>query len=220
MRANDQPDDLRIDPKWGLEGEPEAALRDEIWRYLMLGQLDAEEFAAEYVEHSKGPLPLSEADLGEVFAELAAARARQQSGWGKDRFPIEVGFDALGEIGVLARANFTCCGTCGAAEIGDERDDSRVWRGYVFFHTQDAANIAHDATTYLSYGIFLDAYIEEAAWEGLSDEERDRFYWDTTAALVAEEIIPTLERSGLKVSWNGDTGTRILLTDIDYAIPV
>ncbi|MFF5075260.1 DUF6891 domain-containing protein [Micromonospora olivasterospora] len=58
----------------------------------------------------------------------------------------------LQELGVLARENFTCCGTCAAApesprlrdrwsgpvsEIHDERDDSRHWHGYLWYHQQD-----------------------------------------------------------------------------------
>ena len=47
-------------------------------------------------------------------------------------------FAALEEEGVIARQNFTCCGTCASAEIWDEIDDSREWKGYIYFHQQDA----------------------------------------------------------------------------------
>lgn len=43
----------------------------------------------------------------------------------------------------MARQNFTCCQTCGLAEIDDEievvRAEGRPVRGYAFFHQQDTA---------------------------------------------------------------------------------
>ena len=66
-------------------------------------------------------------------------------------------FAELAEIGVVARENFTCCGTWGSTEIWDERDESRQWRGYLYYHSQDADAIIQDGQTYVGYGAFLDA---------------------------------------------------------------
>jgi hypothetical protein len=54
-------------------------------------------------------------------------------------------------------STFTCCGTCGAAEIGIEMDDfqdlsGREPKGYVFFHQQDTESAVESGSLYISYG--------------------------------------------------------------------
>lgn len=123
-------------------------------------------------------------------------------------------FAELEGIGVLAREAFTCCGSCGDAEIGDERDDSRIWRGYLFFDTQDAGDIASDGDTHVSYGAFLDAYFTEAEWDALPDAEKESRYEQIVTELLVDEVFPVLVRHGVTVAWNRDLGTRVLLSGV------
>ncbi|QYM76559.1 DUF6891 domain-containing protein [Leucobacter luti] len=128
-------------------------------------------------------------------------------------------FAALGEIGVLAREAFPCCGSCGDAEIGAARDDSRVWRGYLFFDTQDAGNIAWDGDTHVSYGAFLDAYVTGDEWESLPEAAQESRYAEFVTALLLDEVFPVLERHGVTVTWNRDLATRVLLSGVALLEP-
>lgn len=124
---------------------------------------------------------------------------------------IAQAFAALADAQVIARASFTCCGTCGDAEIWDERDENGGSRGYVFYHSQDAEWLAESGETYLSYGAFLDAFFTEAEWESLDEPTREARYAEIVSALLTETIFPVLRNHGLVIDWDHDLGTRVLL---------
>jgi hypothetical protein len=70
---------------------------------------------------------------------------------------LSLAFDMLEDEDIVARQHFTCCGTCGAAEIGIEMDDFRDMAGreptgYVFFHQQDTESAVESGSLYISYG--------------------------------------------------------------------
>lgn len=228
IKVNEQPAGLRISIDYGLSDADEKELRDQAWEWILIGRIEPEEFAAEYVEswdelsgigdRAGRDCPLSEGQVGDIFLDLANARLFQQRAWGITEAPIDAAFKELADIGVVARGNFTCCGTCGAAEIWDERDDSRMWRGYVFFHSQDAETLLRDRSTYLSYGVFLPAYLSEESYRALSEAESEKFYWDTTIALMRDEVVPVLERHGIGVDWDSSPSKRIQLTGVDYFV--
>lgn len=225
---NAQPEGLRIPDRYGLSVADEADLRDQAWGWILSGQIEPEEFASDYVDYwdraadhedRKGrTCPVSQEQVGDIFLELANARLAQQRSWGSADLPLEVAFRELAEIGVVARGHFTCCGTCGSAEIADERDDSRTWRGYVFFHSQDTETLLADRRTYLSYGVFMSAYLAEDAWQALTEAESEKFYWDKTIELMRNEVLPIFERHGINVEWDGSPSKRIQLTDVDYFV--
>jgi hypothetical protein len=127
--------------------------------------------------------------------EEFAAHRRAQLGWPAitDCDRLDAAFAALDETGIIARQNFTCCGTCGSAEIraemGEARDAGRAVRGYGFYHMQDSESAAGGHGLYLNYGAFEEG--EEAA------------------LAVGQEIVATLSRSGLSPDWDGSWSTRI-----------
>lgn len=121
---------------------------------------------------------------------------------------------------MLARENFACCGTCATAEIGDERDDSRQWRGYVYYHAQDAERIPHERQTYIGYGAFLSKFLTEDEWDRLSDAEKDSTYDRIVTELMHNEVFPVFNKRGIAVIWNQDLDTRILLQDVDLFLAV
>lgn len=129
-----------------------------------------------------------------VDEELAAHRAAEL-GWPAitDCDRLDAAFAALDDAGIVARHNFTCCGTCGSAEIWDEigeaQDSGRPVRGYGFYHMQDSESAAEGHGLYLNYG---------AVEEG-----------EEAALAVGHEIVATLARSGLKADWNGSWNRRI-----------
>jgi O-glycosyl hydrolase len=60
--------------------------------------------------------------------------------------------DNFETIGILFKENFSCCNSCGHADIRDLKADN--YFGYVFFHVQDVERAAQTGVLNLSYGSF------------------------------------------------------------------
>lgn len=213
-----QPADLRLNSALALTGEQEEALRAFTWERVVAGETDLDSYLGwageEFPDHA-------EQALSQAFAIVREARRAQIASWPAElrSTALMSAFDELAEIGIIARGNFSCCGTCGSSEIWAERDDSRTWRGYVYFHAQDAERIPEDRATYLGYGVFLDAYVPESEWNALSDEAKDQTYARLVSELMAEATT-VFERHGVEVEWTGDLAVRILVKNVDWYIEV
>jgi hypothetical protein len=216
---NNQPAGLRIPPSFGLSDVLEAEFRELAWSWILVGQTDSEEFVDFFLD-DQHDYPSTAEQTAAAFEFLVEVRREQQAYWTDEETtpPLMGAFSALAEVGVLARAGFTCCGTCGNAEIGDERDDSRVWRGYVFYHSQDAESMIEERSTYVGYGAFLGAHISEDEWNALDGAGQDDFYERITLDLMNQEVIPLLQRHGVEVEWDGNFATRILLNNVDHYV--
>jgi len=133
-----------------------------------------------------------------VIQEIESLRA-DQTGWPilTDFDRLELAFDMLEDADIVARQNFTCCGTCGAAEISVEIEDfetrGRRARGYVFFHQQDTESAVETGELYLSYGAANNTA-------------------DAVFLQIGQEIADTLAAVGLKVHWDGKLERRIGVT--------
>lgn len=213
-----QPADLRLSSELALTDEQEGALRAFTWERVLAGDADLDSYLEwacdEFPEHE-------EQTLRHVFATVCEARRAQIASWPPQlrATALMTAFTELAEIGIVARGNFSCCGTCGSSEIWDERDDSRTWRGYVYFHAQDAERIPAERATYLGYGVFLDAYLPESEWNALSDGAKDLTYTRLVTELMAEATT-VFERHGIEVEWTGDLAVRILVKNVDWYIEV
>lgn len=101
---------------------------------------------------------LSEQQARDIVDQEWQARLEEQQGWSapSDYDRLCAVFSELERGRIVARMNFTCCGTCGHSEIEMERDESLPdATGYVFFHGQDADSLGAAPTTlYLRYGTF------------------------------------------------------------------
>jgi hypothetical protein len=132
-----------------------------------------------------------------IADQAAAAHAHDQAGWETptDCDRLDAAFAELEAAGVIARQHFSCCGTCGVAEIGFEMaaagEDGRPARGFTFFHVQDTEHAVAGESLYLSYG----------SVSGNQDE----------AVTIGHEVVATLGRHGLQPAWNGKFAHRIAL---------
>jgi hypothetical protein len=131
----------------------------------------------------------------EMTRELIAAQKQEQASWPEttDCDRLDSAFAELERAGIVCRQDFSCCGTCGAAEIRDEmeqvaRTGKRV-RGYAFYHMQDTESAVEGHGLYLSYG---------AVQEG-----------EAAALEIAKQISAALKQQGLDVRWDGTWTTRI-----------
>ena len=145
----------RLDPpfpkEWGLDEEEETELLWGLWPLIFMGEPDTDL----YVESIMGALDMGYDDEESELWEKRAEDYVEELIKRRRAFATELGitpemqknsnlnraFAALEEEGIIARQNFTCCGTCASAEIWDEIDDSREWKGYVYFHQQDTESL-------------------------------------------------------------------------------
>ncbi len=153
---------------------------------------DAVEDVADYFDEEGDPVTPEAARA--VVERVWRERTAEQDGWpaSTDVDRLLAVFDALDRDGIVARADFTCCQTCGHHEIGDEVDGPA--RGYVFFHRQDTERAAASGEVWLAFGS-----LGEVADESVGRE--------VTAALTA---------GGLPVEWDGSVRTRIKVGPIAW----
>lgn len=137
-----------------------------------------------------------------VVQRVWRERAAEQESWPAttDVDRLHAVFQALEADGIVARADFTCCQTCGHAEIGDEADDSA--RGYVFFHRQDTESAVSGDGVWLAFGSLAGA-----------DHPVDHAKADEA---VGRDVVAALMGGGLPVEWNGSVRTRIRVGPMEW----
>jgi hypothetical protein len=208
--------DYAVLPDLPLDDDERTELIGNIWDELVTGKDDVGEFLEVFAEDYE----LTDEQLTAAFSALRDARLRQQAEIGDYRSRTQAAFDELNANGVVARADFTCCGTCASAEIGDERDDSRHWRGYIYFHSQDTEQLIARGTTYIGYGAFDPEDFDEDVYDRLSDQAKQDLYFRDVTRMLDEVVFPIVRRHGIEPEWNRNMGTRVLFTNADWYAPI
>ncbi|MEU1426362.1 hypothetical protein ABZ412_04700 [Nocardia sp. NPDC005746] len=203
-------------PDLPLDAADREELARQIWDQLITGRGDADDFVDSYGED----YDLTDEQLEAAFAALRAARLLQQAEIGAYTSRTIAAFEELNANGVVARADFSCCGTCASGEIWDERDDSRHWKGYVYFHQQDTGRLVEDGATYIGYGAFPPEDFDEAAYDALSDDAKADLYTADVTRLLDDVVFPIFRRHGIAPEWDRDLGTRVLLENADWYAPI
>jgi hypothetical protein len=217
---NDRPDGVRFLPERIAE-PARTELEDEIWTWIVRGEDDAEEFV-DYLDDDEERHGLTDEELAAAYEKALDARRAQQREWGPVQSNLTLAFAELNQLGVLARENFSCCGTCAAGEIHGERDDSRHWRGYLWYHQQDTEALVSSpgGSVYLGYGAYPPEDFDEAAYDALSEAERRAAYQADLEHLLDGTVFPVLHRHGMRVEWNREQSTRILVTGARWYAPL
>lgn len=185
------------------EAEALDLLRTQIERDVAGGFYDEDEIlrsaAAGFEEILDAKLLRRQAQ--QYLRDALAHHSAEQRTWPEhtDCDRLDAAFEALEAEGVIARQNFSCCGTCGSSEIWDEvsaaEEAGASPRGYAFYHMQDTEAATEGGGLYLNYG---------ACGEG-----------EAAALEIAREIVARIEEHGLKTHWDGTWETRIGI-DIDW----
>jgi hypothetical protein len=150
--------------------------------------------AVYYMEGEADPALLTR-EAGRMTREALGAHRAAQAGWPEvtDCDRLDAAFATLEASGVIVRQDWTCCGTCGAAEIWDEIETAerqgRTVRGYAFYHQQDTERATEGDGLYLNYGAREDS--------------------DAAAVAIGHEIVAALEAKGLTTQWEGVISKRI-----------
>lgn len=178
-------------------------LREYIEGQVAGGFMPAAEIAGAAIESFEGEIAPERLarEAPRLTAEALARHAAEQATWPAvtDCDRLDAAFAALEAQGVVARQDFSCCNTCGSAEIGAEMDDmraaGRMPRGYAFYHMQDTESAAQGYGVYLSYGAANGA--------------------DADGLAIGREIAERLTAHGLTVNWDGRINKRIGV-DLDW----
>ena len=217
------------------------ALRETARQRIRSGFVERDGLAealTEYHDDIELPAAVMLAAAQEAVDAEWAARLAEQASWTEpgDYQRVAAAFDELAGQGIIGRMNFTCCQTCGHAEIGDERTPRsaeeagasegypfREW-GYTFFHEQDAERLADEpADLFLAYGTFCPApgVDPDLVAMGCEDEgeEQDEVARQS-ALIVGRLIVAALRRQGLAVDWPEDVSHRICVTDLRWRMPL
>lgn len=106
---------------------------------------------------------------------------------------LETAFMALQAHGVLARHDYSCCSTCGSAEIRDEMAGAvragQPVDGFVFYHWQDTDDAAAAGRLALSFG--------------------SRLGGPKGVAEIGGQVAQALRDAGLQIEWDGSVHNRI-----------
>lgn len=190
----------------GVEEPPltDEVITEELTRAVAKGyDSDAEvlELVTESLAGEHGERPGLADRVARLAQPVFEARAAEEQSWPvpTDCDRLDRAFERLERAGIVARQNFTCCQTCGHAEIWDEVARARgPVKGYTFFHMQDTDRAAEGGGLYFAYGAVLP--------EGSPEENRER-----ASAQIAAEVVAALQAEGLSAAWSGDPGRRIEL---------
>lgn len=222
------------------EQEALATLRETARLWISPGFRTRDSLVEELVEyHDDIDLPADQTDrLAASAVDLEwEVRHAEEATWTHpgDYARVQAAFDALDAQGVVGRMSFTCCQTCGTAEIAEERtplhaeerwpgDDAfREW-GFVFFHEQDAERLAEEpADLFLSFGTFrwapdTDPGLLKRAQEGHEDARREVVEHSDRA--VGRLVAEALRAQGLTVDWNDEPARRLRVTEVQWRKPL
>jgi hypothetical protein len=179
------------------EAEVLSTLTERIRREIRSGFSSAAEIAetaGESCEETDDPV-FVQAHARRLTRALLEAHRRDEATWPDvtDCDRVDAAFEALEADGIVCRQNFSCCQTCGSAEIADEvaaeREAGGEVAGYAYYHMQDTDSAVDGGGLHLAYG-------------SVADEE-------APTVAIAQRIVSALEREGLAVNWNGEVRTRI-----------
>ena len=176
-------------------------------RILVRGGYDPLEYIEESLLEIAGDTEdtLSERDL-RIEVRNALIRAvteltQEQASWPAltDYDRLKAALDTLETEGIVTRENFTCCGTCGAAEIGAEIEDfaaetGRPATGYVFFHQQDTENAVDGHALHFNYGTASPDWTEEKS------------------LAIGQRLFDALKSVGLTPDWDGSIDHRVAVS--------
>jgi hypothetical protein len=194
---------------------------DEIWAWVVRGEDDVDEFV-DYFDEADARHGATDEDLRRAYEQAVAARRDQQREWGPLQSNLTRAFTELNGLGIVARENFSCCGNCASSDIHDERDESRHWLGYLWYHQQDTESLvgSDDGEVYLGYGAYPPEDFDQDAYDALTEAEQEARYQADVERVLDEIAFPVLRRHGMRVDWNRDLSRRIRVTGAQWYAPL
>lgn len=193
---------------------------DYVWEAIVCGEFDLDNLVEMALDSVEEEYELSEENAELIVESLLECRRKQTAelkASGKlDTIRLNAAFEELEEKNVLALQNFTCCGTCGAAEAYEMMHEEDNWIAYIYFHEQDTERLIEDNETYLGYGVRWDKICSEEEFNRMSEKERDDTY-EAECIKLAEEILkPVFAKHDIEFTWDNNLHTRMHIANVDY----
>ncbi|MBD0674344.1 DUF6891 domain-containing protein [Streptomyces sp. CBMA156] len=172
-------------PPLELDAGERQGVEERLRLSLACGYTDRAQLAEQAEEYlvSGDRRPLSRPQAEQLADRLWLERVGEQTGWVGETDPERLtrAFAALDADGITAREDFSCCRSCGEAEIGAAGSPDA--RGFVYFHSQATESAALGQGLSLLYGGF----------DGSAE----------TTVAVGKEVVAALAGFGLPTVWNG-----------------
>lgn len=133
-----------------------------------------------------------------------------------DKARVTAAFKALRKQGIFARQNFLCCQGCACSDIYHRKDVVE----YAFYHQQDR-DAFRETKGWREWSAELQSPLYIAFGLGPAHRAHDGLHPDhnSSSIEVANKIVAALRAEGLKVTWDGDTNTRIEVEHIEQPKP-
>lgn len=118
-----------------------------------------------------------------------------------DKVKLNVAFQMMRKAGLVARQNFSCCGSCAGYELTTDivampvKKRAKV-KGVCFYHRQDNDRLVHGKDLYLGFG-------------PVDSEELGQIGLETVQ--VGRLVTSCLTLAGLAWEWDGTASQRILV---------
>lgn len=137
-------------------------------------------------------------EIGRQFADKRGQESEWPSQTDWDR--LDAAFIELRASGIIALHDAGMTQSDGFAEVAEEfqmrREVNVVSSGFVFYGGEDVESALSDTELYLTFGAF---------------EKRTE-----NTPIVARQIIAALTKKGLRSTWRGDIGKRMLLSPFEW----
>jgi hypothetical protein len=161
-----------------------------------LSKYGAAQLLVDAFSESGGRLPIVHNQAMRTIAQAWHERLDEQAGWPERTAPaaLEEAFESLERHGIVARANYFCCGNCGHTAIRDEAEPESI--GYVFFHQQSTEGAIENGHLYLQYGAYG------------PDREQD--------TSIGQQIADAVTAAGLPHRWAGTRESAVVVGPISW----
>lgn len=224
QNLNARPDTVQLPAELATKLDDEAPeVLEFLWLNVINGYLDVDDLSSDIVhvyelEYSDSPL------ISQTLSDMITARKNQIAQLKATGFTGETNLNAafaeLRTHGVLALANFSCCGNCGSDEAWNKMQNDPQAHAYLFFHRQDTERLLESRGTYLGFGYDSHDICSEEEYEKMDDATRETVHEQHIHTLVNDVLRPTFAKYGIDFEWNGNLNTRMYISNVDYFVDI
>lgn len=187
-----------------IEPENEAAIREELAERIEAGSTPVEwifDIVLDSVEETRCSDDELRGFAERTLVEMSAERWREEKDWPEtDNDRLDRAFAELERQGIIARQDWTCCCSCGWAEMEREiataREEGRDVIGCVFYHDQDADRVRGSGELAFAFGSVDD------------DTEKD--------CGIGRRLVDALRSAGFRVEWDEHEWLRVIVTGFNW----
>ncbi len=194
------------------------------WDSIILGRFHPEVLRDDAKAELGEEYSLSEEDAQIILDSLFTCRRAQierykETGDFADMRRLNQAFFELSEFGVLALPNYLCCTSC-ASQAAFEEMQHGNYNAVLYFHEQDTERLLKYRQTHLGFDYDYRAFYSESNFAAMTPEQKREAFEKHMGEIVEETIRPTFNRYHIDFSWDGNSQTRMLISNVDWLVPL